>query len=202
MAMNSKESMGLLGMSFACLSTRVLEIALQKGIEAGTKAAMEYLIEEKKAQRKGRYDRRLRNTRLLLKNYRMLKQHVQGAVFNAKQAKESAIDILDGLDEFSFFDDNLYIESIKRSQQRTFIILQHIDEMLKYYRISCEQSGREDDMRLYRIIMKTYINDERKTAEQISEEENIERRTVYKNINTALKPLSALIFGIDSLKLY
>jgi len=201
MAMNSKESMGIAGMSFACLSTRVLEIALQKGIEAGTKAAMEYLIEEKKAQRKGRYDRRLRNTRLLLKNYRILKQHVQGAVFNAKQAKESAIDILDGLDEFSF-DDNLYIESIKRSQQRTFIILQHIDEMLKYYRIACEQSGREDAMRCYRIIMKTYINEERKTAEQIAEEENIERRTVYKNINAAIKPLSALIFGIDSLKLY
>ena len=73
MAMNSKESMGIAGMSFACLSTRVLEIAIQKGVEAGTKAAMDYLIEEKKAQRKGRYDRRLRNTRLLLKNYRALK---------------------------------------------------------------------------------------------------------------------------------
>jgi len=201
MAMNSKESMGIAGMNFACLSTRVLEIAIQKGVEAGTKAAMDYLIEEKKAQRKGRYDRRLRNTRLLLKNYRALKKHVQGAVFNAKQAKESAIDILDGLDEYCF-DDNLYIESIKRSQQRTFIILQHIDEMLKYFRIYCEQSGREEEMRWYRIIMKTYIDEERKTAEQIAEEEHIERRTVYKNINAAIKPLSALIFGIDSLKLY
>jgi hypothetical protein len=193
--------MGIAGMNFACLSTRVLEIAIQKGVEAGTKAAMDYLIEEKKAQRKGRYDRRLRNTRLLLKNYRALKKHVQGAVFNAKQAKESAIDILDGLDEYCF-DDNLYIESIKRSQQRTFIILQHIDEMLKYFRIYCEQSGREDEIRWYRIIMKTYIDEERKTAEQIAEEEHIERRTVYKNINAAIKPLSALIFGIDSLKLY
>ena len=33
-------------------------------------------------------------------------------MFNAKQAKESAIDILDGLDEYCF-DDNLYIESIR-----------------------------------------------------------------------------------------
>ena len=105
------------------------------------------------------------------------------------------------MDEYCF-DDNLYIESIKRSQQRTFIILQHLDEMLKYFRIYCEQSGREEEMRWYRIIMKTYINDERKTAEQIAEEENIERRTVYKNITTAIKPLSALIFGVDSLKLY
>ena len=30
MEMNSKESMGIAGMSFACLSTRVLEIAIQR----------------------------------------------------------------------------------------------------------------------------------------------------------------------------
>lgn len=201
MAMDSKESMGIVGESFVCFSTRVMELAIQKGIEAGTKAAMDYLEEEKSAQRKGRYDRRLRNTRLLLKNYRTFKQHAQGAVFNARKAKENAVDILDSLDDFNF-DDTLYIESIKRSQQRTIIIMRHIDEMLKYYRIACEQSGREDEMRCYRIIMKTYIDDERKTAEQIAEEENIERRTVYKNITTAIKPLSGLIFGVDSLKLY
>ena len=201
MAMDSKESMGIVGASFVCLSTRVMELAIQRGIDTGTKAAMEYIMEEKKTQQKGRYDRRLRNTRLLLKNYRTLKQHAQGAVFNARKAKENAVDILDNLDDFTF-DDTLYIESIKRSQQRTIIIMRHIDEMLKYYRIACEQSGREDEMRCYRIIMKTYIDDERKTAEQIAEEENIERRTVYKNITTAIKPLSGLIFGVDSLKLY
>ena len=201
MAMDSKESMGIVGASFACLSTRVMELAIQRGIETGTKAAMDYLTEEKKTQQKGRYDRRLRNTRLLLKNYRTFKQHAQGAVFNAKKAKENAVDILDGLDDFAF-DDGLYIESIKRSQQRTIIIIRHIDEMLKYYRIACEQSGREDEMRCYRIIMATYIDDDKKTAEEIAETENIERRTVYKNINTAIKPISALIFGVDSIKLY
>lgn len=201
MAMNSKESMGIIGANFACLSLRVMELAIQRGIETGTKAAMDYLMEEKKAQKKGRHDRRLRNTRLLLKNYRTFKQYAQGAVFNAKQAKENAVDILDGMDDFTF-DDSLYIESIKKSQQRTIIILRHIDEMLKYYRIACEQSGREDEMRCYRIIMATYIDDEKKSAEEIAEAENIERRTVYKNINAAIKPLSALIFGVDSLKIY
>lgn len=201
MAMDSKESMGIVGASFVCLSTRVMELAIQRGIDTGTKAAMDYIMEEKKTQQKGRYDRRLRNTRLLLKNYRTLKQHAQGAVFNAKKAKENAVDILDGLDSFQF-DDNLYIESIKKSQQRTIIILRHVEEMLKYYRIACEESGREDEMRCYRIIMATYVDDEKKTAEEIAEIENIERRTVYKNINTAMKPLSALIFGVDSIKLY
>jgi hypothetical protein len=199
--MNSKESMGIVGANYACLSTRVLELAIQRGVEIGTKAAMDYLTEEKKAQRKGRYDRRLRNTRLLLKNYRSFKTHVQGAVFNAKQAKENAVDILDGLDDFSF-DDSLYIESIKKSQQRTLIIMRHIEEMLRYYRIDCEQSGKAEDLRRYRVIMSTYIGDEKKSAEEIAADENIERRTIYKDINIAIKTLSALIFGIDSIKVY
>lgn len=201
MAMDSKESVGIAGANFVSMSVRMIELAIQRGVETGTKAAMDYLTEEKKAQQKGRYDRRLRNTRLLLKNYRTFKQHAQGAVFNAKQATENAIDILESLDEFTF-DDSLYIESIKRSQQRTIIIMRHVDEMLKYYRIACEQSGREDEMRCYRIIMATYIDEERKTAEEIAEAEHIERRTVYKNISSAIKPLSGLIFGVDSIKLY
>lgn len=201
MAMDSKESVGIAGANFVSMSVRMIELAIQRGVETGTKVAIDYMTEEKKAQQKGRYDRRLRNTRLLLKNYRTFKQHAQGAVFNAKQASENAIDILENLDEFTF-DDDLYIESIKRSQQRTIIIMRHVDEMLKYYRIACEQSGREDEMRCYRIIMATYIDEERKTAEEIAEAEHIERRTVYKNINSAIKPLSGLIFGVDSLKLY
>ena len=88
MAMDSKESMGIAGANFVSLSIRMIELAIQRGVETGTKAAMDYLTEEKKAQQKGRYDRRLRNTRLLLKNYRTFKQHAQGAVFNAKQARK------------------------------------------------------------------------------------------------------------------
>lgn len=198
---DKKEPMGIVAEGFAFLGTRVLERAVQQGTEAGIKAALNHIEEEKKAHRKGRYDKRLRNTRLLLKNYRAFKDHAAGAVYSARKAKESAIDILDGLDEKAF-DDDLYIESISRSQQRTIIIVNHIEEMLNYYRISCEESGRPEEIRRYRVIMGTYIEQERKTAEEIAAQEHIERRTVYKDINAAIKPLSALIFGIDSLKLY
>lgn len=199
--MENREPMGIIAEGFACLGTRVLERAVQQATEAGVKAAIDHIEEEKKAHRKGRHDKRLRNTRLLLKNYRAFKGHATGAIDNAKRIKESAIDILDGLDENSF-DDDLYIESISRSQQRTIIIVNHIEEMINYYRISCEESGRPEEMRRYRVIMGTYIDPERKSAEQIAGEEHIERRTVYKDINAAIKPLSALIFGVDSLRLY
>lgn len=198
--MNSKE-MGIGAANYIAMVSRTMEIAVQRGTEAGIKAAMDYLTEERKQLKKGRYDRRLRNTRLLLKNYRSFRNYAKNAVYKASQLKENAVDILDGLDDYSF-DDGLYIESIKKSQQRTLIILNHIDEMLRYYKIDCEQSGKDEELRRYRIIMAYYINDPKKNAEEIAEEEHIERRTLYKDINIALKPLSALIFGIDSMKLY
>lgn len=198
--MDSKSSMGVVAAGYAAVGARVLEVATARGIEIGIRAAMDYLAEEKEKARKSRYDRRLRNTRLLLKNYRSFKRHAQGAIFNAKQAKENAIDILDGLDD-GMLNDNLYVEGIKKSQQRTIIILNHVEEMLRYYKIACEQSGKDEELRRYRVIMAMYIDDDKMTAQEIAEKENIEARTVYKDITNAIKPLSALIFGIDSIKI-
>lgn len=200
--MNSKESMGSEVMSLAAVGARVLEVAVARGVEQGVqigiRAAMDYLTEEREKARKTRYDRRLHNTRLLLKNYRTFKHHAEGAIFNAKKVRESAIDILDGLDD-AMLDGNAYVEGIKKSQQRTIIVLHHIEEMLRFYKISCEQSGRAEEMRRYRVIMAMYINEPKLTAQQIAENENVENRTVYKDISNAVKPLSALIFGIDGL---
>lgn len=198
--MDSKESMGIKATEYVTIGARMLELATARGIEAGVRAAMDYLTEEKEKVRKGRYDRRLHNTRLLLKNYRMFKHHAEGAIYNAKQVKESAIDILDGLDE-TMLNDSEYVEGIKKSQQRTIVVLHHIEEMLRFYRISCEESGKPEELRHYRVIMAMYIDDPKMNAQQIAEKENVESRTIYKDITNAIKPLSALIFGIDGLKL-
>lgn len=200
--MDSKESAGIVAGQIAIISARMVDIAIQKGVTAGVQAAADRMEEERKRERKGRYDRRLHNTRLLLKNYRALKHHALGAVYTggkANEIRESAVDILDSLDD-ERIDDTLYIESIKRSQQRTEIIIEHIDEMLRYWRIDCEQSGKDEALRRYRIIFATYIDDEPATAEELACREHIEKRTVYKDIKAAMRPLSALIFGIDGIR--
>lgn len=198
--MDSKESTGSVGELYACISAKVMEMAIQCGIEAGVKSAVNYMETEHQKARKGRQDRRLRNTRLLLKNYRLLKQHTKEAVFNASQAKERAIDILDGLDDYDM-SDGLYIESIKQSQQRTLIILAHIDQMLEIYKAYCYNGGNGEDVRRYEVIMATYINEPKKSAQEIAGTFDIERRTVYKDITAAINPLTALLFGIDSMKM-
>ena len=204
--MDSKENAGIAAGQVAVVGVRMLDIAIEKGVAAGVKAATDRIEEERKKERKGRYDRRLHNTRLLLKNYRVLKHHALDAVHTGARANEviseNAVDILDDLESMGFrkVDDRLYIESIKRSQQRTRIIIEHIDEMLRYWRIDCEQSGREEALRRYRIVVDTYISDDQMTAEELAQREHIEKRTVYKDIKAAMRPLSALIFGIDGIK--
>ncbi len=200
--MDSKESAGIVAGQVAIIGARMLDIAIQKGVAAGVQAAADRLEEERKRERKGRYDRRLHNTRLLLKNYRALKHHALGAVYTGgkvNEIRENAIDILDSLDD-ERIDDRLYIDSIKRSQQRTEIIIEHIDEMLRYWKIDCEQSGKDEALRRYRIIYDTYIGDDQATAEELAQREHIEKRTVYKDIKAAMRPLSALIFGIDGIR--
>ena len=204
--MDSRESPGIAAGQIAVVGVRMLDIAIEKGVAAGVKAATDRIEEERKKERKGRYDRRLHNTRLVLKNYRVLKHHALDAVHTGARANEviseNAVDILDDLESMGFrkVDDRLYIESIKRSQQRTRIIIEHIDEMLRYWRIDCEQSGREEALRRYRIVVDTYISDDQMTAEELAQREHIEKRTVYKDIKAAMRPLSALIFGIDGIK--
>lgn len=198
--MTSKECMGSQAMAMAAvgavLMREAVSFGVEQGIRLGIKAAMDYLAEERAKSKKSRYDRRLHNTRLLLKNYRLFKQHAAGAIFNAKQVKESAVDILDGLDD-TMITDHAYVEGIKKSQQRTVVILHHVDEMLRFYKISCEQSQKPEDMRRYRVIFSMYIDDRKLTAQQIAEKECVDDRTIYKDISAAVKPLSALIFGID-----
>ena len=201
--MDSKVNAGIAAGQVAIIGARIMDIAIEKGVAAGVKAAADRMEEERRKARKGRYDRRLHNTRLLMKNYRALKHHALGAVHTGAQAnekiEENAVDILEELDD-ERVDDRLYIESIKRSQQRTRIIIEHIDEMLRYWKIDCEQSGKEEALRRYRIVFATYIGDDQIAAEDLARREHIEKRTVYKDIKAAMRPLSALIFGIDGIK--
>ena len=156
--MNSKE-MGIGAANYIAMGSRIMEIAVQRGTEAGIKAAMDYLTEERKQLKKGRYDRRLRNTRLLLKNYRSFRNYAKNAVYKASQLKENAVDILDGLDEYSF-DDSLYIESIKEPATHPHHPEPHRrDAALLQDRLS-NQAGR--GVRRYRIIVAYYINEQRK----------------------------------------
>ena len=107
---------------------------------------------------------------------------------------ERVVDVLDSLERYS---SDIYIESIKKSVTRTYIILAYIDQMLKLYKIYCETSGKVEDERRYRVLQAVYLDKEK--IPTICEREGIDESTYYRDIREARSKLSALIFSIDGI---
>lgn len=156
------------------------------------KAAIEHYEAERKRQQKVKRDRRLRNTKLLMKHYRTLKQHCEGDL-RVKVDEGSVVSDLD--DQF------LAINSITRSKVRTHQMVKYIDQMLEIYRLRSEKSDDPLDLRQYKAMHAMYISNEPMTVKDIANAHFVDDRTVYRDVKEAIYQLSCLIFGIDGLRL-
>lgn len=175
-------------------------IEMQKrAAEIGANAALQKLEEEKKNMYRKASDRRLHNTKLLLRNYRMLRENADNSIFGRSQMKESAADILCSM--MNLYDDEVIVDAIKRSATRTAIIVAHINTMLDLYQAYCSKSGNDLDMRRYEIINDMYIKEKPMSVKEIAETWHMSKENVYSDLKIAIERLSALIFGVDGLKL-
>lgn len=178
-----------------------LDEAMAKQSELASQSAARAMLQEITRNRKERYDKRLRNTKLLLRNYRMLKSHIAEAVYDATREREvltegeSLYDVMN-----AFGGERQYIESIRKSVRRTRLIMTHVDSMLEVYRVYCEQSKKQEAARHYRVLYALYLADETKTPQDIADAEHIETRTVYRDIDAAAEILTPLFFGVDGIK--
>lgn len=164
----------------------------------GAKEALKTFEQERKKEYAVRVDRRLHNTKLLLRNYHMLKEHAEKSVFGRTQMEESALDILESM--MSQHNNEIIIESIKRSATRTAIIISHIETMFGLYAAYCEKApNREIEMRRYEVIWDMYIADSTLSVKEIAEKQHMSRDNVYADLRTATERLTALIFGVDGL---
>lgn len=159
----------------------------------GARAALDKYKQEQQKELSKINDKRLHNIRMLLENYRDFKQCSENATYNVEQAEDS-IDFLDLMwDPYNRSD--LEVESIKVSAVKTTIMVAHIDGMLKT--LEKLSSHNEMDMRKYNILFDRYIADVPLSINKIAKKYNIERRTVYYDIDTAVARMAKLIFGID-----
>lgn len=165
---------------------------LESITRAAVQAVIDFQVKEKKKQEKAKKDWRLRNTKLLLKNYRSFVAHsleIQEEIDAVQKAK--ALNDL--------YAEDFAVESIKRSKQRTYAMVQHIERMLNVYRIMCEESEQPEDLRRYQVICELYIWGKKSTAEQVAECHKIDSSTVYRDVREAVKTLSVLMFGVDGI---
>lgn len=146
-----------------------------------------------------KFDNRIRNTKLLLSNYRNFKKHIKTAIYTEEQLEtEETSDILDkiGIDIEDY--DKTIVESILKSKKRTEIIIEHIDTILAAYML---KARNRDDLELKRraeVIEKMYV--EGKKMNQILKEVHASASTVKRDRDRAIKEIAILMFGIDGIK--
>lgn len=184
----------------AAIETAAAEAA-RVGAEIGAEASVKAVERERKKFRDARSDRRFRNTKLLLKNYNTLSANCANAVYDAASeatGEDGINEIIEALDEL--FEEGIQVESIMKSAARTQLIMDHLNRMLGVYKAYCQASSREEEQRHYRVIEAIYLSPKPLTPVAVAQQENIDKRTVYKDIDAACAALSALIFGIDGIK--
>lgn len=185
--------------SLFSLTSNQLKAIYEKAAIIGAREALKTFEQERKKELGKRADRRLRNTKLLLRNYHMLKEHAENSVFGRVQMKESALDILESM--MSIYNDEVIIQSIKNSATRTAIIVSHIETMFGLYAVYCEKStNREIDMRRYDVVWNMYMAEKALSAKEIAEKMHMSKDNVYADLRVAIERLTALIFGVDGLK--
>ena len=84
---------------FVALSKEALQEIIMEAAEKGAESAVKKMAKEEKANKKKRQDRRIHNTRLLLRNYRSLKDGVKNAVYEKTEDIENILDDIESTDQ-------------------------------------------------------------------------------------------------------
>lgn len=158
-------------------------------------AAFEHLEKERERREKEKHDRRLRNIKLLLRNYRSFATHCADIKLQINDLdKRLDLDELD-TDEFA-------VASIKRSKERTLAMVKFINKTLEVFKVVCEKSEDPESKRRYQAVIELYVSDEKKTVTDVARGQSVHTRTIYKDIDKACETLVVLMFGVDGVKFH
>lgn len=163
----------------------------QEIVRLTVEACKEYDQKQRQKNNKQIQEWKLRNTRLLLTHYNYFRDHIDEAIYSSDQLK--TIDIVT---EINNCRGSIDIQSIKKSAQKTFVFMAHIDEMLSLYEVWCDKIGETEPRKLR--VLKMFYLDNLKIPE-IMGREFISEKTVYRDIEDAVDRLSTLIFGIEAI---
>ncbi|CEQ00538.1 MAG: hypothetical protein ACLT0R_16430 [Paraclostridium sordellii] len=144
------------------------------------KEAVQELIGEQK-------DKRLHNTRLLVKNYLALKKHVENVKDDIK------ID-LNLLEEENCKINNIWIMSIARSKTRTSKMIAYLESAIDIVENEFKQSKEEYKYKAFKLY---YIENE--IYSDIVAELGCSPNSPRKWANMVIERLNVLLWGIDAL---
>lgn len=147
-------------------------------------AIKEFQIENQKQEKKQVYH----NTRLLLRHYNDLQEHMISAVDSINEMEAY-------LDTTNLDEDDLYILSIKQSKVKTMIMLAHIDVSLEKLK---QKQAKKGTFEKYEVLRKFYLDGVK--YDDIVAEHHCGVNTPRRWMNEMIDELSIYLFGIDGLK--
>lgn len=147
--------------------------------EVAREAIREIMLEGK--------DKRFHNTRLLMRNYNILKEHIK----NVDDGKEITLKFMD---DYGIEIDYIWLESVARSKTRTSKMMNYVEEKLRYLSDKFKEKGEFEKYRSFEMF---FI--EGKTNEEIQEELNCSKNIPKKWNDKVIEELSILLWGIDAL---
>ncbi|SCJ11516.1 hypothetical protein [Intestinibacter bartlettii] len=147
--------------------------------------AKEVIFEARKQQQ----DKRLHNTKLLLKNYKKLKQHVD--TVNTDNYLGYFDEEISGIVEG--YDDGLYLKSLMRTKARTSQMLACIDISLAI--VKKEYEGKQASYVFEAFEMYFF---ERKTYKEIADEYYSSKSSVERWIKEVVNKINLLLWGVEA----
>lgn len=165
----------------------------EKQIQLITSTVIEIHENTKKSAEKMEKDKRLRNTKLLLQNYRTFKSYAEKIEGDTVEELEE-VDVM----ELLIVGEDL-VKSIKQSTQRTLVMVRHINQALSTLEYIYSLEKHPGTRRQFDILIARYVKGLK--IDDIAEENEIDNRSVYRAIDAAVERLTILLFGVYGIRI-
>jgi len=173
------------------LVQEITQIATKAGVDAFIRENKKYIKQNDKASKAKR----------MLGSYRRIKEMLQDADEDKTDAEQIELrwrfieDMMstDGIVETAT---ETEIKDSEKRLQENLYYAHRIEKAIELYKTECENSNNPEAVRRWRILHMHYIDENKKSIEEIAEIENISDRTVYNDLNTAYKIIAVYMLGI------
>ena len=146
-----------------------------------------------------RHERQRASLKGALRRYRQLLILSETIVENATMAENelSVQDLLDMMNQRG--KETIRLNAIRENAAMIRTMVNHLTNTLDSYRVYCQRSRKTEDMRRWRVLYGLYISVDEKTADELAECENVDRSTIYRDIDSAVEDLALQFFGVIGL---
>ena len=181
------------GVKYISLTEEELERLIKAAGREGAKKGVEAYERRKEKDKEELADKVKNSAKTIIIHYRQLKKMKNTSVTGTDSVTVPTLkEILDGI-----------LEQVRKEEFNrivTGMLLNHVDVQLENYKKECRKSKIQDIQRRYRVVERMFLQAEPVRAEDVAEEEQIDKSTVYRTLEKAYDDLAVLFFGIEGVK--